>query len=292
MSVKTRFLVISDTHANPSLEIQPEHKADVVIHCGDLTDGSKLDEYHHALQLLRDLDAPLKLVIAGNHDFTLDDDAFRRILDESSEPLDPDLVRREYGSIGQARSLFDEAGGIHLLDEGTHSFSLPNGASLTVYASPFTPSANGGAFQYHPQSSHQFAIGKGVDIVITHGPPRGILDMAHGWGARLVAWRETIAESPSHFTEIDNDRSTVVDKLFNITSAKKDTPKLAAEKRHTAIQLLQQGYRATSHCNDDPVPLERGKHTLFANAAVEGVTDEVPLHPFWMVDIDLPSTLS
>ena len=44
-------------------------KADVAIHCGDLTDGSLLEEFRGAIRLLRDIDAPLKLVIAGNHDF-------------------------------------------------------------------------------------------------------------------------------------------------------------------------------------------------------------------------------
>ena len=44
MSVKIQFLIMSDTHASP-FDIKPGHKADVVIHCGDLTEESKLDEH-------------------------------------------------------------------------------------------------------------------------------------------------------------------------------------------------------------------------------------------------------
>lgn len=183
-NIKTRFLIISDTHGE---EFRPETKplkhADVTIHCGDLTDGSKIEEYRATIRLLKDRDAPLKLVIAGNHDFTMDIPVFKRKIAEVRPPLDPNLVRREYGDYGEVRQLFKEAeaeaAGIVFLDEGTHRFTLENGALLTVYASPWTPSLGGHwGFQYHPEQGqgHNFAIEKGVDVVITHGPPRGIMD--------------------------------------------------------------------------------------------------------------------
>ena len=70
--VKTRFLIFSDTHGVefPS-EDRPFQHADVVIHCGDLAEESKLEEYEASIRLLKDLRAPLKLVIAGNHEFTM-----------------------------------------------------------------------------------------------------------------------------------------------------------------------------------------------------------------------------
>ncbi|KAJ8127130.1 hypothetical protein O1611_g6507 [Lasiodiplodia mahajangana] len=316
MAVKTRILIISDTHGEV-FDIKPEHKADVVIHCGDLTDGSKLDEHRRTLQLLKNLDAPLKLVIAGNHDFTLDTPAFEQKINEAAEPLEPELVRREYGDYGEARCLYDEAPGITFLDEGTHKFTLDNGASMTVYASPYTPSMDGNVFQYHPGTGHKFSIDEDNDIVITHGPPHGIMDRTdqgrrgcadlfkavarsrpllhcfghihREWGAKLVAWREQPTESPSHFTDIDNDHSTVIDTLKNITESKFDTTQARAEKRSRVEQYKQQGYRATRHCYGDHDALERGRHTLFVNAAVEGVSDSFPVHPPWVVDIDLPS---
>ncbi|KAI1403371.1 ser/Thr protein phosphatase family protein [Hypoxylon fuscum] len=315
MSATTRFLIISDTHAD-AFDIRPEHKADVVIHCGDLTEESKIDEYRRALQLLEDLDAPLKLVIAGNHDFTLDTPVFKERVAKVAEPLDPELVQKVYGNYGEAIQLFDEASGITFLDEGIHQFILQNGALMTVYASPYTPSKGGNAFQYAPETGHEFAIGKGVDVVITHGPPHGIMDIAEsrravctdlfgaiararprlhcfghihkGWGAKLVAWREQTTDKPSHFTDIDNGRSTIIDKLSNITGTKYDTPISRTEKLRKAEQYTKRGYCISSYCKGDCDPLEQGVHTLFVNAAIEGITNELPIQRPWIVDIDLP----
>ncbi len=76
--LKTRFFILSDTHGETfeRKEMFSQH-ADVAIHCGDLTEESKLEEYRTTLQLLIDIQAPLKLVIAGNHDFTMDIPAFK-----------------------------------------------------------------------------------------------------------------------------------------------------------------------------------------------------------------------
>lgn len=178
-SVKTRFLILSDTHG---MEFRPEDRpfqhADVAIHCGDLTEESKLEEYQASIRLLKDINAPLKLVIAGNHDFTMDIPAFRKKVADARPPLDPDLVRKVYGDYGDARQILEDAraAGIIFLDEGSHQFTLENGAILTVYASPWTPSLGDWGFQYPPGQGHKFEITKGVDLVITHGPPKGIMD--------------------------------------------------------------------------------------------------------------------
>jgi predicted MPP superfamily phosphohydrolase len=78
--VKTRILVISDTHsASPDQNAgendiafrPPLPKADVLLHCGDLTMMGLLHEYEKTLDMLESIDADLKLVIAGNHDISL-----------------------------------------------------------------------------------------------------------------------------------------------------------------------------------------------------------------------------
>src|SRR5437016_10163799 len=140
--IKTRFLIISDTHGMGFTPAdKPLQRADVAIHCGDLTDGSKLSEFGTAIQLLKDIDAPIKLVIVGNHDFTMDIPTFEKKVAEAIPPLDPELVAKEYGAPGEARRSFEAVTGegIIFLDEGTHTFTLENGAVLTVYASPYTP---------------------------------------------------------------------------------------------------------------------------------------------------------
>jgi predicted phosphodiesterase len=78
-NIKTRFLVFSDTHGLDSLpDSVSSQYADVAIHCGDLTTESKIDEYRASIRFLQAVNAPLKLVIAGNHDFTMDIPAFQK----------------------------------------------------------------------------------------------------------------------------------------------------------------------------------------------------------------------
>jgi Icc-related predicted phosphoesterase len=318
-NIKTRFLIISDTHG---MEFSPEDKplkhADVAIHCGDLTDGSKLDEFRTAIRLLKDIDAPLKLVIAGNHDFTMDIPAFEKKVAEVTPPLAPDLVVKEYGAHGEARQLFEEIkdAGFVFLDEGNHCLTLKNGALLTVYVSPWTPALGAWGFQYHPERGHDFSIKKGVDVVVTHGPPKGIMDYTYGreragcpnlfaavararprlhcfghihegWGAKLVTWRHDPSENPSHFTDIDNERSFVVEKLAGLKQSRFDTLEAVEAKLKKMEHYTDERCCATSHCTGDANPLEWGAQTLFVNASITG-TEDLPTQKPWLVDIELP----
>ncbi|KAK3324844.1 Ser/Thr protein phosphatase family protein [Apodospora peruviana] len=79
----------------------------------------------------------------------------------------------------QALALFpaEKGNGLHFLEEGTHKFTLRDGRTFTIYASPYTPEFNGYAFAYDPEedrfgpgAKHPIPEG-GVDIVMTHGPP-------------------------------------------------------------------------------------------------------------------------
>lgn len=318
MNIKTRFLILSDTHGE---EFRPEAKplqpADVAIHCGDLTEESKIAEFRATLRLLKDINAPLKLVIAGNHDLTMDIPLFKKKVAEAQPPLDPNLVKEEYGNLGEIRDLFTEAAaeGVVFLDEGTHRFTLSNGATLTVYASPFTPSLGDWGFQFARQQGHDFSIDKDVDVAITHGPPRGVLDVTdsgqragcsslfaavarsrprlhcfghihEAWGAKLVAWRESTGEMPTHFSDIDNGGSIVVEDLSRLRPGKSDTLEMAEEKRKKLEHYTAQRCCATSHCAGDN-PVKPGLHTLFINAAIQG-TAEYPTQLPWLVDIELP----
>ena len=240
---RTKVLILSDTHGMTLAGKTPSQLVDVAIHCGDLTEESKLDEFCATLELLNTIEAPLKLVIAGNHDFTLDAVSFRKKVEEATrQQLEPELISAVYGEYDEARCLLTDAkkDGIHFLDEGKHRFSLQNGTKLAIFASPFTPSLGDGGFQYTPDQGHVFDIERGTDIVVTHGPPRGILDRTNsreragcsdlfmavarakpqvhcfghiheGWGAKMVTWRETLAEKPSHLTDIDNNKSFIVE---------------------------------------------------------------------------------
>ncbi|SPO01943.1 uncharacterized protein DNG_04616 [Cephalotrichum gorgonifer] len=300
-TVVTRLLVISDTHGQGYTipENITDTPIDVVVHCGDFTLHSKLSEIRTTLQFLDNIDASLKLIIAGNHDFSLDTPVFKEKIAEAkrlADGVDDALVQAEYGECGEARELFDRAKkrGTHLLDEGTHRFTLDNGAELKVYASPYTPCPAGEeptwGFQY--RDGHTFDIKEGTDLVITHGPPLGIFDSVNnrrlgcadlfgsvvrakpklhcfghvhgGWGAKMAAWRDKISEAPSHFSDIDHGKSTTI---------------------HT-LSTLREGKETESFCRARYSDVDTGVKTLFVNAALQGDygLDQLP----WIVDTDLP----
>lgn len=243
--ITTTILVMSDTHGESiSRQSVPKEPLDLVIHCGDLTQHSKLSEFRKTIDSLAAIKATLKIIIAGNHDFSLDAPVLCKKIEEAkrtmAEGLDDALLEREYGKPGEAQQLVQSARreGIVFLEEGNHTITLDNGASVKIYASPYTPSAGGEwGFQYNGE--HDFNIDADCDIAITHGPPRGIMDMTEektrigcpglfkaiakvqpklhcfghvhaGWGARFVSWRSTISGEPSHFTAIDNAQSRVI----------------------------------------------------------------------------------
>ncbi|GKT97748.1 metallophosphoesterase domain-containing protein [Colletotrichum tofieldiae] len=266
-------------------------------------------EYKNTLQLLRELNAPLKLFIAGNHDLSLDSSALRKKVEEAErvnqETFDSPSVDRELLDI---KSAVEEAKAerVVFLEEGTHKFVLRNGAVLKVYASPYTPGTGGWAFEY---STHDFDIETGTDIVITHGPPRGILDISEdgkrigcpqlfravarsqpkvhcfghvhrGWGARLVAWKPLLSNNPSHIEDIDNMKSSVLEHL----GYRNEPDDVAEARRERLLQYKSQGHCRISHCANDAKPLNAGQ-TLFVNVATKGDSelDQAP----WLVEIDL-----
>ncbi|KAK3940446.1 Metallo-dependent phosphatase-like protein [Diplogelasinospora grovesii] len=322
MDIKTRFLILFDTHAGQGLRV-PDLPVDVAIRCGDLTDESKMHEFRASLELLRSINAPLKLVIAGNHDFTLDTPIFRKKAAEAESKfsIEPELVKGVYGDFGEAQQLFAGASdNIAYLEEGTHHFNLQNGAKLTVYVSPFTPSLEADwGFQFKRGEYHDFAIDKTADIVVTHGPPKGILDFTasgqrggcehlfaavararprlhcfghihEGWGAKLVTWRgENASDDPSHFCDIDNGASVLVENLATLRPGKWDTAETVLEKEKRMQALKLDGYRGTSHCAGSDDPLKPGSQTLFVNAAVEALDEEDGAQLPWVVDIGLPA---
>jgi multisite-specific tRNA:(cytosine-C5)-methyltransferase len=307
-----RIMLISDTHGE-TLDYSKLPPVDVAIHCGDLTEESKLEEFRTAVTMIQKIPATVKLVIAGNHDFTLDEATFRQKL--ATADLDPDLVRETYGDFGEAEHLLTSVPDITYLREGTHQISLENHAPLTVYASPFTASKSDWGFTYDLETDHQWNIQTGTDIVITHSPPRGILDMTNsrqragsaslfaavacarpklhcfghiheGWGGKRVQWRQSIGgATPTHFTAIDGANSRTLVTLASMARATQtqDEEGMGEEEVAKHRKYQEQGYV-------DVGMVEAGKaaQTLFVNAAVESLAEDLPPHLPWIVEIDHP----
>jgi predicted MPP superfamily phosphohydrolase len=150
-TVQTRVFIISDTHShstrphilafNPQCSFRPPFpKADVLLHTGDLTETGTIKENNLALQLLASIPAELKLVIAGNHDLTLDQAYYAA---ETSTAKYIDSKNYDERNANAVQELWTgkaaREAGVTYLTEGVHEFTLKNGAHLTVYASPWQP---------------------------------------------------------------------------------------------------------------------------------------------------------
>ncbi|EME50213.1 hypothetical protein DOTSEDRAFT_41347 [Dothistroma septosporum NZE10] len=205
--VKTRILIISDTHGAPLVHKdgkqapfapfeKPLPKADVLIHCGDMTMTGGITQYHGTLDMLKEIDALAKFVIAGNHDLSLDKDYIM------SHAQSVDMTYEEARTLAtQANELWTsptgraQQEGVIYLSEGIHQQKLLNGAILTIYSSPHTPEFCDWGFPYgrdHDRfNSEETKLSDAttltsqavpspsevqIDVMVTHGPPFGRLD--------------------------------------------------------------------------------------------------------------------
>jgi predicted phosphohydrolase len=140
-----RIVCVSDTHANHHKTLVPD--GDVLLHAGDLTRHGDLADVDEFNRWLGTLPHPHKVVIAGNHDFCFQEQAAR------------------------ARARITNA--LYLEDEAVRV------AGLKVYGSPWQPWFGGWAFNL-PRGPDLAAVWAKIpddtDILVTHGPPEGILD--------------------------------------------------------------------------------------------------------------------
>jgi hypothetical protein len=167
MAARTRFLVVSDTHGQwPFTNSHHAPPANVFLHCDDLTQVEGLASLKRAFDDIKTIDAPLKLVIAGNHDLELDEEWVRKNM-EGEEDLEESKACLDF-----VKS--QKAFGVYYLGEGVHEFELRNGKMLRVFTSPYTPGFNGFVFAY-TYDEDRFNPGndsmpENIDIIMTHGP--------------------------------------------------------------------------------------------------------------------------
>ncbi|WP_411845091.1 metallophosphatase domain-containing protein [Roseibacillus persicicus] len=137
-----QLVLISDTHRNHRQVAIPE--CDLLIHAGDFCSFEKEDR-----KVLADVDdwfgsLPAKeiLCVGGNHDFLLDSGEFSF---QIATLLQDQLVKR---------------------------------CGLSVYGSPWIPNLPNFAYHRPPEelAERWKAIPEGIDILVTHTAPHGILD--------------------------------------------------------------------------------------------------------------------
>ncbi|QYO65656.1 metallophosphatase domain-containing protein [Leptolyngbya sp. 7M] len=156
-----RIVCISDTHnCNEQINV-PE--GDLLIHSGDATITGTTEEIRNFTRWFAGLPHKNKIFVAGNHDW---------------------LFEREPRS---ARQLLD-ASIIYLQDSAV----TING--FHIYGSPWQPRFYDWAFNLMrgPELAKKWAmIPEDIDILITHGPPHGILDeVPRQWGIENTGCEE------------------------------------------------------------------------------------------------------
>lgn len=141
-----RVVCLSDTH-NCNEQI-PVPDGDILIHAGDATNRGSIPEIIAFNKWFASLPHQFKIFVAGNHDWLFEtNNSYARIL------LDPKII--------------------YLQD----SFVEVEG--LKFYGSPWQPRFYDWAFNLMrgaELAEKWKLIPKDIDILITHGPPHGILD--------------------------------------------------------------------------------------------------------------------
>ncbi|KAH7082070.1 Metallo-dependent phosphatase-like protein [Paraphoma chrysanthemicola] len=168
---KTRIVCISDTHnQTPKLP-----KGDILIHAGDLTNQGSYSELKKTVAWLERQDFEAVIVVAGNHDTTLDAPFFYSSENKWKWPSLQDPVA--------CRKLLTESKHITYLENETATIYLtsPTGprTCLRVFGSPCSPGRRGWAFQYWGEEEAEktwAGIGMDVDVVVTHTPAYGFVD--------------------------------------------------------------------------------------------------------------------
>jgi len=152
-----RIVCLSDTHGYHKLLKVPD--GDMLICAGDFSMSAKLQHVVQFADWFKSRPHKYKIIVAGNHDMYCEDDHF--------------WTRQEFFPAIYLNHEAAEVGGLKI-------FGSPYSCAL-YQPSPW-------AFDYDRKSyrSEQLwsRIPEGLDILITHGPPKGILDLVDTHGTR------------------------------------------------------------------------------------------------------------
>ncbi|KAI6921592.1 hypothetical protein KC327_g15997 [Hortaea werneckii] len=175
---KIRIVCISDTHNKaPGEGYTLPPTGDILIHAGDLTNQGSLPEIQKAVTWLsRQTSFSTKIVIAGNHDLSLDRQ-YNPFKHASGWKVQPSP-----GEALECRRLLTENDSFTYLQHTTQTIQVPEKEiSLKVFGSPFSP--DGGrqnwAFQYDVEREAArlwSEIPDDADIVVSHTPAKGVCD--------------------------------------------------------------------------------------------------------------------
>jgi hypothetical protein len=278
----------------------------VLLHCGNLTENDTPERIRSALQDLGKIEAKLKLVIAGNHEISLD-----KLYWLSQGGTEAD-AERALALLSPETTSEASKNGITFLWEGTYTFTLTCGATFTIYASPHTPIHGASAFQY-PSNEDRFnssgtpswaqnvgtetsTIPENIDIVMTHGPPKYILDMIDGQSAGCEHLRRAISRVRPRlhcFGHIHSPRrgfyEAYVLRYGGEAELDADAEPIGSISKIWIGEnsCRKKGFRSLTPGAAQEFR-ENKQQTLCINAAMEGDKPGLLEHPPWLVELNLP----
>lgn len=146
-----KLVICSDTHGQHGYLKMPE--GDIFIHCGDSTETGEIWEYKNFLAWVANLKYKHKIIINGNHEITVEKMGLVK------------QIVREFNKYHFANVTYLEEEGVTV--EG-----------LKFWGSPKTPEFFDWAYMYKREDGERQWLGvpDDVDVLITHGPPKGIMD--------------------------------------------------------------------------------------------------------------------
>lgn len=167
---------ISDTHWIVSDPVSTQDLNDllpggpILVHSGDVSGRGTEREIRLFLDWFSSQPYTHKILIAGNHDFFF-------------EVAKPEVVQE----------LLAEYPGITYLNDSGVTIE-----GIKFWGSPVTPFFHNWAFNRYDNEigAHWDLIPEGIDVLITHGPPHGILDktIREGWSVGCKRLRDKIYE--------------------------------------------------------------------------------------------------
>jgi len=144
-----KIVCVSDTHRQHHMLKIPE--GDVLIHAGDFTDWGSIYDVMDIAEWFKAQPHECKILIAGNHDVCF----------QSKPDIAKAALQKSCHYLENQELVYD---------------------NVKFFGSPYTPPF-AGAFQMNPEfklEGEEFwdIIPEDTDVLVTHGPPHGILDTA------------------------------------------------------------------------------------------------------------------
>eukprot|EP00759_Apiculatamorpha_spiralis_P049880 PhF_6_TR44505/c0_g1_i1/m.68546 len=180
-----RFVCISDTHGAHRQLTEQMPPGDILIHAGDFTNTGEESQIIDFNAWLGELPYRHKVVIAGNHDLTLDENMTQKQL-------------RRFGMYGKydPKAMLAKITNCHYLFNSSVTLE-----GITIAGSPYQPWFHDWAFNLHRGDPcrkmwETIPTTPKVDVLVTHGPLLGHGDLCDGSGehagcADLLDWVQT-----------------------------------------------------------------------------------------------------